>query len=183
MDRRQKKTRNAIFQAFIALLAERDYDRITVGDIIDTADVGRATFYAHFETKEFLLKALCEELFAHIFAAEAGAGSANTHIFYCDAPDAVFLHLFCHLQRNDNNILDLLSSRNNGLFLRYFKENLKKLVESQQHLFAERKAPALPEAFWVDHIASTFTDTLRWWLENGQAESPEQITEYFFLAV
>ena len=44
MDRRQKKTRNAIFEAFIQLLGEGDYARITVGDIIARADVGRAPF-------------------------------------------------------------------------------------------------------------------------------------------
>ena len=63
MDRRQRKTREAIFAAFADLLAEKDFGQITVGEVITRADVGRATFYAHFETKEHLLQALCEELF------------------------------------------------------------------------------------------------------------------------
>ena len=56
MDRRQRKTREAIFSAFIALLSQKDLGQITVGEIIEKADVGRATFYAHFPTKDFLLK-------------------------------------------------------------------------------------------------------------------------------
>ena len=67
MDRRQKKTREAIFSAFSSLLSKKKYSQITVGEIIEHADVGRATFYAHFETKDYLLKAFCEELFCHIF--------------------------------------------------------------------------------------------------------------------
>ena len=51
MDRRQRKTREAIFSAFIALLSKRGFEQITVGEIIERADVGRATFYAHFESK------------------------------------------------------------------------------------------------------------------------------------
>ncbi len=183
MDRRQKKTRNNIFAAFIELLSEKNYSRITVGEIIERADVGRATFYAHFETKDFLLKELCGELFDHIFDAESGSEPAHAHIFHCDAPDSVFLHLFRHLLQNDNNILQLLSGSNNELFLHYFKNNLTRLVQSQLTLFEDRKASELPEDFWVNHIASTLVETVRWWIDNRMKESPEVITKYFLLAV
>ncbi len=55
MDRRQRKSRERIFHAFIELLAKKHFNQITVGEIIERADVGRATFYAHFETKDFSL--------------------------------------------------------------------------------------------------------------------------------
>lgn len=183
MDRRQKRSRNAIFKAFIELLSEKSYDKITVGEIIQRADVGRATFYAHFETKEYLLRALCRELFAHVFEAASGDDNAHAHIFDCDAPSSVFLHLFQHLQRNDNHVLELLSCRNDALFLDYFREELKTLVKSQLSQFAGRKSPELPEDFWIDHIAATFVAVVRWWVENGAKQSPEEITRYFFLAV
>ena len=183
MDRRQKKTRNAIFEAFITLLSKQSYEKITVGQIIGQADIGRATFYAHFETKEYLLKALCEELFAHIFESESGENTVRSRIFDCDAPDSVFLHLFGHLQKNDNNILQLLSGQNNSLFLGYFRDGLNRLVKSQLFRFASRKAESIPESLWIDHISSTFVEAVRWWVENGRQESPEQMTEYFYLMV
>ena len=183
MDRRQRKTRRAIFEAFIQLLSEKSYDQITVGQIIARADVGRATFYAHFETKEFLLKDLCRELFAHVFEAHTGDNNAHSHIFDCDNTDTVFLHLFRHLQKNDNHILDLLSCRSNELFLDYFKKELRRLVRSQTGVFDTDRAKELPESFWVDHICATFVATLMWWVENGTQQTPEQIAHYFFLAV
>ena len=183
MDRRQKKTRNAIIKAFIGILSEKEYSQITVGDIIERADVGRATFYSHFETKDFLLKELCEELFCHIIDSAENRNEEHTHIFVCNAPDSVYLHLFQHLYKNDNNVLVLLSSPNNELFFRYFKTSLRKLVESQLSLFRHKKSDKLPESFWVNHILSVFVETLRWWVDNDMNVSPETITEYFYLAV
>ncbi|MBE6679010.1 MAG: TetR/AcrR family transcriptional regulator [Ruminococcaceae bacterium] len=183
MDRRQRKTREAIFSAFVELLSKKEFGQITVGEIIEKADVGRATFYAHFETKDYLLKELCEELFCHIFDAMGKEPSEHRHIFHCDAPSSVFLHLFQHLQKNDNNILELLACQNNALFLQYFKVNLQKMVVSQLPLFKERKSEKIPDGFWINHISSTFVETVRWWIDNGMKESPETICEYFFLAI
>ena len=183
MDRRQRKTREAIFNAFTQLLSQKDFNQITVGEIIDLADVGRATFYAHFETKDFLLKEFCQELFCHIFDAEHNDHCGHKHIFDCDSKDAAFLHLFRHLQKNDNNILLLLSSQNNELFLRYFRSNLEGLIENHLSLFEHRRNMNIPNAFWKNHIISVYIETLKWWLENGMKERPETITEYFFQVV
>lgn len=183
MDRRQRKTREAIFKAFTDLLSQKNFSQITVGEIIEKADVGRATFYAHFETKDFLLKELCEELFCHLFDSMSDKRIEHRHIFECDAPDSVFLHLFRHLQKNDNNILALLSCSNNELFLRYFKNNLVHLVENQLQTFDNEKNRKLPESFLVNHIVSTFVSTAKWWVDNGMKETPEIITEYFLATI
>ena len=130
MDRRQKKTREAIFKAFTELLAKKHFNQITVGEIIERADVGRATFYAHFETKDYLLKELCGEL-----------------------------------------------------FLRYFKENLKDLIKKRPDLFYEKKPNTLPDAYWINHVAVTFVETIRWWISHKMKESPQTLANYFHTAV
>lgn len=182
MDRRQKKTREAIFGAFGELLSKKDFNKITVAEIIESADIGRATFYAHFETKDSLMQALCDELFCHIFDSLHKDRAEHKHIFECDAPDSVFLHLILHLQKNDHHILDLLATQNNELFLRFFKEHLKELVKDQLHLFDSEKNKALPRDFLINHISATFVETLRFWVCNGMKESPEMLTEYFIIS-
>ncbi len=179
MDRRKRKTREAIFDAFTQLLSEKNYAQITVGEIIERADVGRATFYAHFETKDYLLKSICEELFCHIFDSIDGNKHGHKHIFDCALTDSAFLHLFKHLKNNDNNIFKLLSCRNNEMFLNYFKAGLVRLIEKQEDVFLSPLAKKLPKSFWTNHVASTFVETVKWWMETKCRQSPEEITEYF----
>lgn len=179
MDRRQRKSREAIFTALTGLLAKKDFRQITVGEIIEQADVGRATFYAHFETKEYLLKELCEELFCHIFDAAEAGHPEHRHIFSCDAPDSVFLHLFQHLSSNDHQILQLLSGQE--LFVQYFKTNLENMVADQLPQPEAERRRRLPEGLWLRHVSATFIETVRWWADHGLQETPEAITEYFFL--
>ena len=183
MDRRQRKSREAIFEAFSDLLSKKSFSKITVGEIIEQADVGRATFYAHFETKEYLLKELCEELFCHVFDFAHKDSCMHRHIFDCDAPDSIFLHLFQHFKKNDNHISDLLSCQNNELFLKYFKKGLVDLIESQFETIRINGADKLPKSFLVNHVASTFVETVRWWTDNKMQESPELITKYFLIAI
>jgi AcrR family transcriptional regulator len=183
MDRRQRKTREAIFNAFILLLSKKHYNTITVGEIIQVADIGRATFYSHFETKDFLLKDLCAELFDHIFNTEHSNSGNKLNIFNCDMHGSVFLHLFKHIKKNDNNICKLLASTNNELFLTYFKNEVRDLIIKHVDVFKAKKPNLLPQDFWINYITSTFIETLRWWIENGMIQSPELITEYFLVSI
>lgn len=183
MDRRQRKTRTAIFHAFCELLSQKSFDKMTVEEIINLADVGRATFYAHFETKDFLLKSFCEELFCHLFDAVSPVPCHHQHIFDCESRDSVFLHLIKHFEKNDNQILKLFSGQNNELFLGYFKNGLDQIVKANLSLFESRRATGIPEDLWISHITSTFTQTLRWWIQNGKKESSETVAEYFYRLV
>ena len=54
-ERRIERTREAIFGAFRDLVLTRGYEKTTVFEVIDRANVGRSTFYEHFENKEQLL--------------------------------------------------------------------------------------------------------------------------------
>ena len=177
MDRRQQKTRAAIFQAFGSLLAEQSYSHITVQEIIDRANVGRTTFYAHFETKDELLKALCENLFGHIISSAKDC--THTHGLYSDgsAPESIFCHLLQHLQENDNNVLGLLSGESSEVFLRYFKDSLSGLVRSQ---LAQRcKRPDLPREFLVNHVSGSFVEMVLWWIKGHMRQTPAELDRYF----
>ena len=179
MDRRQQKTRAAIFQAFASLLAEQNYSRITVQAIIDRANVGRTTFYTHFETKDELLNALCENLFGHIIASAKDC--THTHGLYSDgsAPESIFCHLLQHLQENDHHVLALFSCESSEIFLRYFKDNLCGLIQSQFVMQNRRTNENLPEDFLINHIAGSFVEMVLWWSRGKMRQTPEELDRYF----
>lgn len=179
MDRRQQKTRAAIFSAFTSLLAEKSYSKITVQEIIDTANVGRTTFYAHFETKDDLLKELCEELFGHIISSAMDC--THTHGLYSDGntPESVFCHLLQHLQENDNNILGLLSCENSEIFLRFFKDSLNGLVRSQFVSQNRKVNMDIPQDFLINHISGSFVEMVLWWIKGRMKQTPADLDRYF----
>ena len=180
MDRRQHKTRAAIFSAFTELVGEKHYGKITVQDIIDKANVGRTTFYAHFETKDFLLKELCEELFGHIVnTAMDRAHSHGLMNINCDEQKSVFCHLMHHLQENDRNILGLLSCESSDIFLRYFKDSLSDMITEQFLKRGRTVNSNLPQDFLVNHISGSFVEMVLWWIKGGMKQTPEELDVYF----
>jgi AcrR family transcriptional regulator len=54
-DRRVQRTQRLLRAALLSLIEEKGFEALTVQEIIDRANVGRATFYAHFDSKEDLL--------------------------------------------------------------------------------------------------------------------------------
>jgi|ERR1022692_186468 AcrR family transcriptional regulator len=55
-DGRIERTRRALLSAFSGLIRERGYQQVKVADIAKHADIGRSTFYEHFESKDDLLE-------------------------------------------------------------------------------------------------------------------------------
>src|SRR5215467_1549375 len=53
-DRRIARTRDTLGDALMALMHEKNFDDITVQNVLDRAGVGRSTFYVHYRDKEDL---------------------------------------------------------------------------------------------------------------------------------
>lgn len=179
MDRRQQKTRYAIFEAFTTLISKKQYNKITIQEIIDEANVGRSTFYAHFETKEELLQTFCQELFDHVMESAENVQKIKGRYSDEEAPESVFCHLLHHLQNNDHNVLVLLASDNGNVFLNYFKNCLKDLIREQMVNEKLIQELGLPVDYVVNHIAGTFVETVQWWCQNGRRETPEELDRYY----
>lgn len=170
MDRRQQKTRKAIFKAFRSLLERKRYDHITVQEIIDEADVGRSTFYAHFETKDLLLDALCEELFFHIFENDPCPWvGKDTDL------ESKLSHTLWHIRDEKNDLSGILLSDSGELFMTYFKRHLHTMFEKFIDIFKVD----VPREFLLNHLVGSFSETVMWWMKEGMKTPPESVAAYF----
>src|SRR5258707_5092881 len=53
-DRRVQRTKTTLYSVLMTLVGEKPFDKITVQEILERANLGRTTFYAHFQSKEDL---------------------------------------------------------------------------------------------------------------------------------
>ncbi len=170
MDRRQRKTRDAIFSAFGDLIKSRRYESITVQDIIDKADVGRSTFYSHFETKDTLLKAICDDIFEHIIEGEE-CGYTD----YSDSLGSKLTHILWHFEKKKSDIKGILASQSKDIFMKYLSDYLSTVFDmhlSDFHIDT-------PEGYLKNHLTGSFCETVRWWLEESPDTSPDEIAAFY----
>lgn len=175
MDRRKKKTRQAVYDAFTGLLEEKSYSNITVQEIIDEADIGRSTFYSHFETKDELLKALCTEIFDHVFAEDLT--KEHTHDFSSGKKDikGEITHILYHLKDSSRYLKRILSCESGEIFMNYFKEYLEDVFRGE----LEKRESDIPKDYMLNHMVCDFAETVRWWMKHDEY-SPEEISRFFF---
>ena len=166
-------------RAFKLLINKKAYNKITIQDIIDEADISRSTFYFHFETKDDLIKEICEELFQHI--TQSLLDKTHTHCLLLKNSEnhSIFCHILQHLQEDENYILKLLSGNNNETVLRYFKENMNNLLCSEAFNKKHLPVSEIPEDFLINHISASFVEMVKWWTNNNMQPNPLKMDEYF----
>ena len=174
MDRREQKTRQAVFEAFTSLLEKKSYSRISVQEIIDAANIGRSTFYAHFETKDDLLKALCTEIFEHVFSADLTR--EPTHDFSGRQKDirGEITHILYHLNDSRRYIRGILAGDSGEMFMQFLKEYLARVFDAE----LDRQPSSIPREYMLNHRVWDFAETVRWWMRH-EGYSPEEISGFF----
>ena len=60
MDRRIQKTRQIIMETLVELMSQKDFKKITINEIAESANVNRGTIYLHFVDKYDLLNQCVE---------------------------------------------------------------------------------------------------------------------------
>lgn len=172
-DRRSQRTRRLLHRAIMSLMQEKRYESITVQDIIDRADVGRSTFYAHYQDKEDLINSNLQEIFDDLSQSLAGNGPENQRLL----PTLV---LFRHVQENQH----LFEAMNRGggldLLLEKGQTYWRQRVEADlQARLPPGQNPAMPLSLVADYLSGALGTFLKWWLRQKLPFSPERMDEMF----
>jgi AcrR family transcriptional regulator len=168
-DRRSQRTQRILHEALMSLIQEKRYDDITVQDIIDRADVGRSTFYAHFQDKEALMVNSFMHLMAYLTEAVSQSGGETTRLL----PTRELLE---HVQESQHLMRSMTSGRGFELFMEKGQEywNRKIAADLQARLPAGQQ-PAVPIPVIAQFATGTLMTMLNWWLDNKMPYSPKEM--------
>jgi AcrR family transcriptional regulator len=176
VDRRVRRTRELLRGALISMILEKGYERVTVQDIIDRADVGRSTFYAHFRDKEDLLVFGLEELRGAFQPDQQPPDGSDANSPAASPTLAVFEHFAAHREV----WRAMAGKRGAEMFIRYLHRFLTELLRTQLAARAPKQETLVP----MDAVVEFAVDALvglgvHWWLENDLPYSPEEMDQLY----
>jgi AcrR family transcriptional regulator len=161
----------------MSLIQRMDYDSISVSDIVAEADVGRSTFYAHFNSKDELLRSAPDRLRELLVEHQR---SAHGERLESDWPLGFSRFMFEHSKER----LHFHRAMSRGRAGPIMHDMLRRLLaERLREDFAtlgdgQWKGSVQPE-FAVQYLVGAFMSVLTWWRDRGAKEPPEEMDAAF----
>ena len=168
MDRRIQKTRQSIMNTFIDLLAEKGFEKITISDIAERANINRGTVYLHYVDKFDLLDK-CIETYVELLLHHC-ANSADTNL-----NASAFQSVFEYLEKNFTIYKLLLSNEGVGFFRNRLYATIAQTVTKVIGIKSENNA--FSNGVTTHFLTSGFIGVLEWWINNSMPCNVQEITE------
>ncbi len=172
-DRRTKRTRKMLEQALLDLIEEEGYDSITVQQITNQANIGRATFYLHYKDKEDLLLATLQSVLEDIarFLQPLQPYDLLTEDNTLSAK--IFQHVAEH-----RRLYRVLLGEKGAAFARnrlyaYVTKQAKYYVVTP--LMQKISSPAVPGDLLASYLCGSLFALITWWLDQQQPPPPEEM--------
>jgi AcrR family transcriptional regulator len=178
-DRRVRRTQRLLHRALISLVLEKNYDSITIQEILDRADIGRSTFYAHFGGKEELLISGIHELRDTL---ESAIQSKRSSLRHHEAVVVFSLAMFQHANEYREVYHALLNTSGWPAFRQRLQEMLDEIVRRECKAEIQRATAAdsdVPVDLFVSYLTAAYFTVLTWWLGRRSRLTPIQINDLF----
>lgn len=172
LDRRSQRTQRMLAEALIALLQERRYADITVQDLLDRADVGRSTFYAHYWDKDDLLASEVERMLGALDRQMVASAHGETDLLPVRG-------LFQHVGEFYALYLALGRGQELGIVLGAMRKRLCEVVEQRLSAMAPEDMTAMTRTIIAQTIVGAVLSLLQWWVEAEIPVSARQMEAYY----
>jgi AcrR family transcriptional regulator len=173
MDRRVRKTRDALGDALIHLMQEKPFDSIPIQQVLHRAGVGRSTFYAHFRGKEDLFLTDVEDFFEMMATALTRQGDKSNRL----APVNEF---FAHVADGRKFISSLTQSQKLHEVFELGQGHFARGIEARLAAMpATRSMNPVGRAARAQALAGALFSLLNWWINHENSASPQQMDDLF----
>ena len=175
-DRRVQRTRELLQKALMDLIGERGYDAITIQDIADRANIGRTTFYLHYNSKD--------ELFMNCHEAIVGGFQfgpfSREELLLPEAPPGMVSALR-HLEAARTLLYPIFLGKDSLLIIRQIRDRSAQDIEASLRASFTEDDSAIPFDVLANYVAGARIALVQWWLEKRRPYTLENLAQAFHL--
>ena len=178
-DRRSTRTRQALHLALLELVKEKGYEGVTVEEITARANLGRTTFYLHYQDKEELL---LENLEQHLTALVDGINNRSLILWFHESQDYLVKSIFATVKENSDIFSLIIREQSNKVYDRFLgimaRVATKMITESPRAEIQTSQLP-IPVDYIIDYFSGAMWASIVWWARADFVQSADAMTERF----
>ncbi|PWW08630.1 TetR family transcriptional regulator [Paenibacillus cellulosilyticus] len=180
VDRRVLRSKEALKQALLNLMEQKDFDAISITEIVERANYNRGTFYTHYENKEALLGDIMEDLIQDLLRSFR-APYENQDVFRIDELTANSVQIFEHIYTNEAVYTILLKSK----VILGLKERMFQAIKqiAMEELVYEREDSDINPELSAVYAINALLGLIFHWIEGGFKYPPSYMQEQLILII
>jgi AcrR family transcriptional regulator len=170
MDRRVQRTRELLKNALMQLIDEKGYDAITVQDVVERANVGRTTFYSHYESKDDLLLDHYTEFASHLIESPLSYDDLMG-----DDPPVEMVRFLQTMTQGKARYSAITRGRYAEFVIRGAYLQLERNLTASLHAAFPDTKPAYSLDLLVNYVVRAQHSLIDWWLTGRTDHSVEDV--------
>lgn len=172
LDERYSTVEEAIYDAFFILLKEKEFDKITVSDVINKAGIVRSTFYNHYENIPALVNAVEDKTIQDIFHLMESFHPKNDK----DMCHSYYLAV-CNYTKKNSFLANLLQSPRGDVFFEKAITMFHEYVTNVSHSISMKSIDTESFSYYIAGSIGCTIGVLHKWTAEDFKTPAEQIAD------
>ncbi|MBP1947526.1 TetR/AcrR family transcriptional regulator [Virgibacillus litoralis] len=170
-DKRVRRTIENFKTTLLSIMETKNFEDITITEIVNVADYNRGTFYAHYEQKTDLLEAIIEDMFEEMEESFRKPYRGLTEVDFKNiSPNSIVL--FDHFLKNKDMYKLMLSSNTNYNFREKMTDRLDQLFRGDFEFSVSEIDPNIDINLFSTYRIHGIIGLILEWIDNDFKQSP-----------